>query len=190
MKRKIFARFLKVAAVLVCVHFGSRGFIAAQDAVFGQVAQATENVVAYSAFALGYEPKREPERELGPRTLCTMEAVRRGISPAFACSLLDVESASDQYAVSPKGAIGYMQIMPSNIRLLSECGVSRKQDLFDARKNVCSGVLLFDRFLRDNGDNPVLALEAYNGGQSCRGRCAESINHARKVLKRAVRDVS
>lgn len=179
-----------LAVVPVSLHLAVRAADAVDRAATSKLAEVRETALSAAATYLGYEPRREPEEELGPRVLCTMEAVKRGINPAVVCSLLHVESGADQFAVSSKGALGYMQVMPSNIPLLKECGVKSKGDLFDAQKNICSGVLLFDRFLRQHEDDPVTALQAYNGGSGCVGRCSESINHAKKVLKRTVRDVN
>src|SRR5271154_2902510 len=50
--------------------------------------------------------------ELTPRELITQAALHAGLPPAFVHSVARAESGYRQDAVSPKGAIGLMQLMP------------------------------------------------------------------------------
>ena len=77
--------------------------------------------------------------------------------PAFVESVAEVESALRPDAVSPKGAIGVMQLMPDTAKALSA-------DATDVAQNIEGGVrLLRDLLLRYDGD-VVKALVAYNAG--------------------------
>jgi len=95
-----------------------------------------------------------------PDELVTAAAVRNGLPPAFVHSVVSAESAYRINAVSRKGAIGLMQLMPATA---SEYGA----DPTDPRQNVEAGT----RYLRDlllkyqNSDRQVSrALAAYNAG--------------------------
>jgi soluble lytic murein transglycosylase-like protein len=87
------------------------------------------------------------------------EAARtHGVDPRLVAAVARRESALNPAAVSPVGACGLMQLMPSTARFL---GIS---NVFDVRENVFGGTrylrTLLDTF---NGDLD-LALAAYNAG--------------------------
>ena len=186
------------------LHFVAHGYTRLESLALGHFQASKRALISDLATNLGYVPVSEPEEELSPQILCTMEAVRRDINPSLACSLLLEESGGDPFAVSPKGAVGLTQIMPANVRRCGECGVKTRNDLFDTGKNVCCGVLLFDEDLKSHNDDPARALEAYNGGPSavkairkcgdsnakCLGGFTESVNHRNKVLRRVARATS
>ena len=80
------------------------------------------------------------------------------IDADFIASVIRAESANNPRAVSPKGAKGLMQLMPSTA---SDLGV---KDSFDPAENVAGGVrYLRDLLLQYNGD-AAKALAAYNAG--------------------------
>ena len=86
-------------------------------------------------------------------------ARRHDVSTALVEAVIQVESAFNPLAVSPKGARGLMQLMP---RTASALGV---QDAFDPRQNIEGGVRhlrhLIDRYAGDL----ARALAAYNAGE-------------------------
>jgi soluble lytic murein transglycosylase-like protein len=53
-----------------------------------------------------------PRKAVDPHTLAHEAATRHGISPAFVKSIMAAESAFNPKALSPKGAVGLMQVMP------------------------------------------------------------------------------
>jgi len=73
--------------------------------------------------------------------------------------LVQVESGGNPNAVSPKGAMGLMQLMPQTCEML---GV---QDPFDVRENIAAGTRYL-RSLIDRFGSLELALAAYNAGPS------------------------
>jgi soluble lytic murein transglycosylase-like protein len=89
-------------------------------------------------------------------------ALAENIDPQLAFELVRVESRFNAHAVSPVGALGYTQLMPSTARLLKP-GITRAQ-IFDRDTNLRLGF----RFLRsmvNHYDGDVrLALLAYNRG--------------------------
>jgi soluble lytic murein transglycosylase-like protein len=84
-------------------------------------------------------------------------AIQQGLEPGFVQSVARVESGLRQNAVSPKGALGLMQLMPMTA---SQLGV----DPTLAAQNAEGGAkFLRQLLLKYNGD-AVLALAAYNAG--------------------------
>ncbi|MGB9887082.1 MAG: lytic transglycosylase domain-containing protein [Moorellales bacterium] len=87
------------------------------------------------------------------------EAARRaGVDPALAAAVALVESNFDARAVSPKGAVGLMQLMPE---AAEDTGVS---DPFSPAENARGGTEYLRRMLDRFGGDLVLALAAYNAG--------------------------
>jgi soluble lytic murein transglycosylase-like protein len=97
---------------------------------------------------------------LDPRELVTRAAVRNGLPPAFLHSVARVESNYRQDAVSPKGAVGIMQLMPQTAKEL-------QADPSDAEQNVNAGARYLRQLLLKYMDDPYQvrkALAAYNAG--------------------------
>ncbi|MEN6533780.1 MAG: lytic transglycosylase domain-containing protein [Bryobacteraceae bacterium] len=95
-----------------------------------------------------------------PRELVTQAALRNGLPPEFVHSVAAVESGYRQDAVSPKGAMGIMQLMPGTAKELDA-------DPANIEENVDAGA----RYLRDllvkyqNDPYQVRkALAGYNAG--------------------------
>jgi soluble lytic murein transglycosylase-like protein len=86
-------------------------------------------------------------------------AARHGVDPRLVEAVVRIESGGQPQAVSPKGARGLMQLMPSRAAAL---GVS---DAFDPAANLDGGVRhLRDLLARYRGDLS-LTLAAYNAGE-------------------------
>lgn len=84
-------------------------------------------------------------------------AQRQGIPPAMVKAVIHAESAFDPYAVSRKGAMGLMQLMPSTAQSL---GVSQP---FRVTENI-SGGARYLRMMYERFGNWTHALAAYNAG--------------------------
>jgi soluble lytic murein transglycosylase-like protein len=98
-----------------------------------------------------------PPKTTDPKTLVHEAAIRNSLPPAFVASVAKAESAMKQNAVSPKGAIGVMQLMPSTAKALDA-------DPHDTEQNIDAGTrLLKDLLIKYDGD-VVKALAAYNAG--------------------------
>src|SRR6201999_1584178 len=70
-----------------------------------------------------------------PKTMVHEAAIRYGLPPKFVESVAKVESAMRPDAVSPKGAIGVMQLMPATARALDA-------DPNDTAQNIEAGTKL------------------------------------------------
>jgi soluble lytic murein transglycosylase-like protein len=81
------------------------------------------------------------------------------VSPQLIHSVIRVESNYDPYAVSPKGALGLMQLIPSTARRF---GVS---DVFDPADNIQGGARYLKYLLELYKGDKALALAAYNAGE-------------------------
>lgn len=82
-----------------------------------------------------------------------------GLDPRLMDALVRVESDYNHLAVSRKGAMGLMQLMPDTARRLSV------PDPFDPEANVRGGMREFQRLLDLYSGDVVLALAAYNAGE-------------------------
>jgi soluble lytic murein transglycosylase-like protein len=125
------------------------------------------------------------QADLTPRELVTQAAIHAGLPPAIVHSVARAESAYRQDAVSPKGAIGLMQLMPGTAAALNA-------DPLDAAQNADAGA----RYLRDllqkyeNDPHQVSkAVAAYNAGPAAVDKYdgippyAETIQYVKRVLK-------
>ena len=97
-----------------------------------------------------------------PYAAAIAEAAQRfGIPAAWIRAVMRVESANDVRAISPKGAMGLMQIMPAtwaDLRARHRLG----NDPYDPRDNILAGAAYL-RELHDRYGSPGF-LAAYNAG--------------------------
>jgi soluble lytic murein transglycosylase-like protein len=93
-----------------------------------------------------------------PRTLVRAAAARAGLPAAFVESVAKTESGFDPAAVSPKGAIGVMQLMPATAKALGA-------DAHDPEQNIDAGARLLRELLLKYDGDVVKALAAYNAGE-------------------------
>lgn len=85
-------------------------------------------------------------------------AKKYGIEDAWLRAIAHTESGFDEKAVSPKGAMGVMQLMPE---VAKEYGVV---DAFSPAESIDAGARHFKRLLKRYPDDAALAIAAYNAG--------------------------
>ena len=91
------------------------------------------------------------------------------IRPDLVRAVVQVESAFNPYAVSPKGAQGLMQLMPATQRTL---GVINP---FNPIENIRAGVRYLRQLLDRYNNDEVLALAAYNAGPVAVAKYGEKV---------------
>lgn len=110
-----------------------------------------------------------------------MAAARHNVDPNLVRAVVKVESNFNSNAVSRKGAMGLMQLMPATARQLNV------KNPFDAEQNVDAGVRHLKQLLESYGGDVKLTLAAYNAGAGAVARNAgiprfpETQNYVRRI---------
>jgi soluble lytic murein transglycosylase-like protein len=103
-------------------------------------------------------------------------AARHTVEPALVRAVIEVESQFHPGAVSPKGAVGAMQLMPGTAQRY------RVADRRDALQNIEGGVAYLKDLLTRFGGNVALALAAYNAGEHAVDRFGRVIPPYRETM--------
>ena len=86
-------------------------------------------------------------------------AKMNNLPPSLVNAVIKTESGFNPGAVSPKGAIGLMQLMPTTIK---ELGISNP---FDVHENLMGGVTVLKKLMDKYSWDYSKALAAYNAGE-------------------------
>lgn len=125
--------------------------------------------------------------------LIRQAARKHGVDPALVKAVIAAESGFNPQAVSPKGAIGLMQVIPETGERYGVTGDARRtleQKLADPRVNIATGVRYLSDLLRMFSGDLELALAAYNAGEGAVQKhgndippYAETQNYVKTVLQ-------
>ena len=142
------------------------------------------NAPTSSQYKLYIKERPEPSTATKEYDPIIQEAsLRYGLSFPLIKAIIRVESNFNAKAVSRKGALGLMQVMPYNLKSLYI------NDPFDPKENIMGGSRYFKAMIdRFNGKLP-LALAAYNAGPSMVEKykaippIEETRNYVKKVME-------
>jgi hypothetical protein len=101
--------------------------------------------------------------------LITDHARLNDVRPDLVRAVVQVESAYNPYARSPKGAAGLMQLMPATAQ---QFGV---KNAFSPEENIRAGVAYLRQLLNRYANNEELALAAYNAGPQAVDKYGENV---------------
>jgi len=154
----------------------ARSAAAEVSGYFGHDSARSANAKIISANALGHQASSD---EVDASIV--MAAARHNVDPNLVRAVVKVESNFNSNAVSRKGAMGLMQLMPSTARSLNV------KNPFDPEQNVDAGVRHLKQLLESYGGDVNLTLAAYNAGSGAVARSsgiprfAETQNYVRRI---------
>jgi len=116
----------------------------------------------------------------GAEKLVREAAERHNIDPALIRAVIQTESNWNASAISRKGAVGLMQLIPTTAQRF---GVN---DLYSPQQNVDAGVRYLKTLLERYNGNLDLALAAYNAGEGAvdRAHGVPSFRETRNYVQR------
>ena len=91
--------------------------------------------------------------------MVSMTAKLHGLDPALLHAVVTVESGYNPKALSRRGAVGLMQLMPATAKRYSV------SDIWDPKQNLNGGASYLRDLLSMFNNNLSLALAAYNAGE-------------------------
>ncbi len=143
---------------------------------YGRDSAQTANAKIMSANTRGHQATQE---EVDAAVV--MAAARHNVDPNLVRAVIKVESNFNSNAISRKGAMGLMQLMPQTAREL------KVKNPFDPEQNVDAGVRHLKQLLDNYGGDVKLTLAAYNAGSTAVARSAgvphfaETQNYVRRI---------
>ncbi len=143
---------------------------------FGRESAQSANARILAANSRGHQASQEEVDQA-----VVMAAARHNVDPNLVRAVIKVESNFNSNAVSRKGAMGLMQLMPQTARSLNV------KNPFDAEQNVDAGVRHLKHLLENYNGDVKLTLAAYNAGSGAVARSAgvprfaETQSYVRKI---------
>ncbi|HOK00919.1 MAG TPA: lytic transglycosylase domain-containing protein [Spirochaetota bacterium] len=124
--------------------------------------QSFSDMVDNSSILLKKELNIDPDKPLSKGDIDKIVeyyASRNNVPASLVKSIIKAESDYNPEAISPKGAMGLMQLMPETVMSL---GI---ENPFDPEQNIKGGIIFFKDLLNSYKGDYKLALAAYNSGK-------------------------
>jgi soluble lytic murein transglycosylase-like protein len=142
---------------------GRRFFVNAEPAMQTRIAPARQRNAIYMPSEMSFtgrsdRPAVSIDRD-GIERIVHEAADRHNVDPALVRAVIETESNWNPSAISRKGAVGLMQLMPTTAQRF---GAS---DFYTPQQNVEAGVKYLKTLLERYDGNLDLALAAYNAGE-------------------------
>lgn len=138
-------------------------------AIDGRVPAASQSLLALFEASPNYKASKSALRAA---------AERHGIDYELLQALVAAESGFDPKAVSPKGALGLMQLLPATAErygVSADKHASVESKLFDPRINIATGSRYLHDLIAQFPGRIELALAAYNAGEGAVQRAGNRI---------------
>ena len=129
--------------------------------------ERTHAVDALAGTAL-YQRATDPRLVHRYESLIEAHSERNGLDPALVKAVIAVESSFNPLALSAKGAVGLMQVLPATgerYGVLADARASIGQKLLDPATNLRIGTRYLRDLLARFANDVSLALAAYNAGE-------------------------
>jgi soluble lytic murein transglycosylase-like protein len=161
---------------------GRRFFVNADPPV--RFTSAKPHTTIYMPGQLSFTGANRPDLNIdrdGVEKLVREAAERHQVDPALVRAVIETESNWNPMAVSRKGALGLMQLIPTTAQRFGA------NDAFSPQQNVDAGVRYLKTLLERYNGNLDLALAAYNAGEGAVDKAhgvpafRETRNYVRKV---------
>jgi len=150
---------LILAAILLCPSLSQASNIVAITKPDGRIVYVNADTPLAPTRAWQFTDAPSPSL-LRIDSIVRRVAKRNQIDPKLVRAIIQAESDYDPRAVSSKGAMGLMQLIPSTAQRF---GV---WDPFDPKQNIEGGVSYLKYLLKLFGGNLPLSLAAYNAGEN------------------------
>jgi hypothetical protein len=172
---KLFTISVLVTAIGAAAHPAEAQIYTWRDAQGNLVLSSHRPDTPLRTFAVPEAPEVRTTRRVQPDRarqyddLIVQHANNQGVRTDLVRAVMQVESAFDPFARSPKGALGLMQLMPAIIRQFNVLNP------FNPAENIRAGVAYLRQLLDRYNNNEQLALAAYNAGPGAVDKYGEAI---------------
>ena len=137
-------------------------FINAEPPVQSKLAPARSHAAIYMPAETTFTGRGRPAFSIdrdGAEKLVREAAERHNVDPALVRAVIETESNWNSSAISRRGAVGLMQLMPTTAQRFGAT------EFYSPQQNVDAGVKYLKTLLERYNGNLDLALAAYNAGE-------------------------
>jgi len=173
-----------MAQIAMTTDASGRRFFVNADPPPAKLAAAKPRTTIYMPGELSFMGENRPALNIdrdGVEKLVREAAERHQVDPALIRAVIETESNWNPAAISRKGALGLMQLIPTTAQRYGA------NDVFSPKQNVEAGVSYLKTLLERYNGNLDLALAAYNAGEGAVDRAhgvpsfRETRNYVQKV---------